>query len=533
MKARSMEFIRFAAMIAVFLLAMDIAAVNAQVPQQDDLGMVLVKKIVFSGNTVVDTATLQKVVEPFIDRELTLQEMSELADLITMKYQENGYILARAYLPEQEIQDGVLKISIAEGKIGQIKVTGKTHYQDRVIKRYFGQQEKHGIVKESLLEKGLLLTKEMPEIETEVILKGGEKPGTVDVILDTKDSSALTFSAHMGVDYNNFGSETVSVDRFGASIDIMDHNWGTELKLRGVSGKNLSDSGLGIADLSIPINSYGTRIGGSYLDGAYAVGQELTDLGLTGRTVIYGGSISHPIFKEKNSELKAVLAYDNKHTKNQILEETQSTDVLETYTAGLEFDNLDRFLGKNIVSFQYIHGRLDQNEKYVPSRLNADTYFDRLKLNATRIQRIFGNTNIMVRGSGQFSNYRLLPIEQFVIGGYGTVRGYEPATYLGDSGYYVSTELMFAPPFIGEKTLLGQRVAQLAQLALFYDHGGAFTTKTESDEIGSEFLGGYGGGFRLYYKDIFTFKYDIGIPVDREEGKDHFINYFMFSLNLF
>jgi len=139
----------------------------------------------------------------------------------------------------------------------------------------------------------------------------------------------------------------------------------------------------------------------------------------------------------------------------------------------------------------------------------------------------------MVRGSGQLSNYRLLPIEQFVIGGYGTVRGYEPATYLGDSGYYVSTELMFAPPFIGEKTLFGQRVAQLAQFAIFYDHGGAFTTKSEIDEIGSEFLSGYGGGFRLYYKDIFTFKYDIGIPVDREEGQDHFINYFMFSLNLF
>jgi len=532
-KARAREFFRFAVTVTVFLLFMGTAVVNAQVPQADDVGTVLIKKIIFSGNTVIDTETLQKVIEPFLDQELSLKEMSELADLITMKYQENGYILARAYLPEQEIQEGVLRISIAEGKIGRIKVTGKTHYQDRVVKRYFGHQEDHGIVKESLLEKGLLLTKEMPEIDTEVILKGGEKPGTVDVILDTKDRSALTFSAHLGIDYNNFGSEAVSVDRYGASIDIMDHNWGTHLKLRGVTGKKLSDSGLGIADLSIPINSYGTRIGGSYLDGAYAVGQELTDLGLTGRTVIYGGSISHPIFKEKNSELKAVLAYDNKHTKNQILEETQSTDVLETYTVGLDFDNLDRFLGKNIVNFQYVHGRLDQNEKYVPSRLNTDTYFDRLKLNATRIQRIFGNTNIMVRGSGQFSNYRLLPIEQFVIGGYGTVRGYEPATYLGDSGYYVSTELMFAPPFIGEKTLFGQRVAQLAQFAFFYDHGGAFTTKTESGEIGSEFLGGYGGGFRLYYKDIFTFKYDIGFPADREDGQDHFINYFMFSLNLF
>jgi len=366
-KAGARGFIRLAAVVAVFCLVMDTGSVYAQVPQEGDLSTVLIKKIVFSGNTVVDTQTLQKAAEPFIDRELTLEEMSELADLITMKYQENGYILARAYLPEQEIQDGVLKISIAEGKIGQIKVAGMTHYQDRVIKRYFKPQEDHGIVKESLLEKGLLLTKEMPEIETEVVLKGGEKPGTVDVILDTKDSSALTFSAHMGVDYNNFGSETVSVDRYGTTIDILDHNWGTQLKLRGVLGTNIDDSLLGYADFSAPVNSYGTRLGFSYLDGNYAVGQELADLGLAGKTIIYGANINHPLIKKKNSELKAYVAYDHKDTENQIQEQTQSQDVLNVYTFGLDFNNLDRYLGRNIVDFQYVHGRLDRMKSIFPA----------------------------------------------------------------------------------------------------------------------------------------------------------------------
>jgi len=113
--------------------------------QDEELSGVFIKEIIIEGNTVIDTDTLNKVIEPFKDRELTLEEMSELTDLLTMTYQEKGYILARAYLPEQEIQDGILKITIAEGKIGKIKVSGYTHYKADVIKRYFEQQQKRRV----------------------------------------------------------------------------------------------------------------------------------------------------------------------------------------------------------------------------------------------------------------------------------------------------------------------------------------------------------------------------------------------------
>jgi len=129
-----------------------------------DPGAVLIQKIEFIGNTVIDTEALQKVVKDFVNRELTLEDMSELADLVTMTYQERGYILARAYLPEQEIQSGILKIAIAEGRIGKVVVSGKTHYHDRVVKRFFKKQEAHKVVNEALLEKGLLYTKGMEDL---------------------------------------------------------------------------------------------------------------------------------------------------------------------------------------------------------------------------------------------------------------------------------------------------------------------------------------------------------------------------------
>ena len=139
----------------------------------------------------------------------------------------------------------------------------------------------------------------------------------------------------------------------------------------------------------------------------------------------------------------------------------------------------------------------------------------------------------MLRAAGQYTEDRLVPIEQFVIGGYGSVRGYDPSLYLGDSGYTVSGELMFPPPGLADKSVYGQRVAQLMQFALFYDHAGVYNNNAIEGEFGSEHLSGYGAGFRLFVKNIATFKYDIGFPVDDIEGADDVFHYFQAAVNFF
>jgi len=152
-----------------------------------------------------------------------------------------------------------------------------------------------------------------------------------------------------------------------------------------------------------------------------------------------------------------------------------------------------------------------------------------------RIQKVYGYTNIMLRGAAQITDKRLLTIEQVGLGGYGSVRGYDPALFLGDQGYTVSAELMFAPPFLAEKNLFGQRVSQLVQFVLFADHGQVWTVDAGAlpGEISDASLTGYGGGFRLYYKDWFTFKYDLGIPKDHIEGKKEHFHYVQTSFTLF
>ena len=497
--------------------------------EQDEGEMVLVKAIKFTGNTVIDTETLESLTEEFTNQELMWDEIKSIADSVTMAYQELGYILAKAYVPEQEIKDGVLEIRIVEGNVGKLEIAGNKYYHERVIKRYFRPQMKHGVIRESILERALVLTKEMPSVETTVVLKRGEKPGTADMVVDTKDSAAVELS----FDYNNFGHRLTGEDRYGTKIAFTDPWWGNTLNLKGVTGNDPEDSKLGSAELAVPVNSYGTKVLFNYLNGNYLVGQELADLGLDGKTRIYGTRLYQPFIKTGTMSLSATAHFERKYSKSFIDGVISTLDKLNTYGLTIEFDNLDRFLGKNIGIIDYSHGRILQKHDISLSKIKADTRFDIVRIDVARIQKVYGYTNFMIRGSGQLCSDRLVSIEQKSLGGYGSVRGHEPALFMGDAGYTITGELMFAPPFIAEKTIFGQRIAQMMQFAAFFDHGGVYTPHLKAGEVGNEFLNGYGAGLRLFYKDLFRFKFDIGKPIrDKYEDDKDTYYYFMIDVNV-
>ena len=510
------------------------AAAAGDVEAKEDSGEgILVKSIIFEGNNVISSEDLTAAVQDYVGKALTMEEMGELTDQITMVYQENGFILARAYLPEQEIASGVLKIAIAEGRLGKVKVTGKTGYSDRVIKRYFGSQEKLGVIKESALEKGLVLSNEIPKVKTEIVLQQGEKAGEVDMAVNVKDSTFLSFGLDGGIDYNNYGSVYTSENRYGATANIYDHYWGSELKIRGVVGDSVEDSALVTADWRLPLNRYGTRMDAHYITANYLIGEGLEFMGLGGDTEIYGLRIAHPMVTKKNKRFELWGGYQYKHVETEISGELR-LDKVHTWHLGFSFDNLDRYLGKNIVFFDYRRGWLEPQEEYDWSDESASSSFSIFKLDLARIQKIYGYTSLLLRGSGQYSSHNLVSSEQMVIGGYGSVRGFEPAIAIGDGGYQLTAELMLPPPFVADKKMFDQRVTQLFQLAAFYDFAQVYVNDPPPGYLHTQHLAGAGLGVRIFYKDRFVFKYDCGFPLNKQDQQEEdVIHYFMTSFNFF
>src|SRR3989338_8243642 len=51
-------------------------------------------------------------------------------------YRNNGYIISRAILPPQKIQNGVVKIQIIEGYLDEVNVSGDPKWAKCILKAY-------------------------------------------------------------------------------------------------------------------------------------------------------------------------------------------------------------------------------------------------------------------------------------------------------------------------------------------------------------------------------------------------------------
>lgn len=517
---------------------------------KDDISQesVVVKQFVFTGNSIVDTNILINETNSFLSQKCTMAQLQEVLEKIEVLYFNQGYIVAKASLVgwkegmtvARVFPDGVVKIAISEGIIGKIECSGNTYFKDSLIKKYFDPRKEHVVLHKSRLKTGLGLTRYYsPHLEVEkVVLKKSDEPGKTDIELVAKDEIPIDFS----IDYNNYGSPYLSEDRFAASFSVTDPIWGHEVSVRGVTGGNVQDSGLITADYNFPVLNYGTRIGGGYLQGLYYVGQEFNLLRMEGYSEMYSAYVVQPVLpliKEEDTDCHIKIGYDRKYTKNKILGELRSIDELQAFDVEFKFEKFSArlanlhwkpaawFLRKPGKSFVYAtgtFGKIDTVHSAPHSRLDPSHSFERFNLEAMHIQAVSipRKVYLLGRASGQWSDDRLLPTEQVVIGGYGSVRGQEVSTFMGDSGYTVSAELMFAPPFLHEKVIHGRALGKMLQLALFADSAGVFTNDPQLLEVDNDYLTGCGGGIRLFLGQRFRLKFDVAFPIGRAEGDDWF-----------
>src|SRR5690606_10503088 len=94
-----------------------------QTPQQtpqaaDEPGQRFVlQQVVFKGASMIDEAELQALAADYVGRQVAFDDLQQIAQRVTDLYLRRGYYLAQAVLPVQEVVDGVVEISVVEGRL--------------------------------------------------------------------------------------------------------------------------------------------------------------------------------------------------------------------------------------------------------------------------------------------------------------------------------------------------------------------------------------------------------------------------------
>ena len=80
----------------------------------------LVKDIQIEGNRVLLDWNFDAIKFKYLNKCLYLSDINEISNEITGLYINQGYITAKAYIPEQNLNSGILKVTVVEGKLEKI-----------------------------------------------------------------------------------------------------------------------------------------------------------------------------------------------------------------------------------------------------------------------------------------------------------------------------------------------------------------------------------------------------------------------------
>ncbi|MBI3752993.1 MAG: ShlB/FhaC/HecB family hemolysin secretion/activation protein [Deltaproteobacteria bacterium] len=491
-----------------------------------------ITKITVQGATLLDQTVLDTIIAPYQNKDLTLAEINAAADAITAAYRAKGFLAAYAYIPAQDIKDGIIIIQVIEAKTGNITITGNQNYTTAFIQGHLQKVQQAPTIKEQTLERALMLLNDYPSLNVNGALKPGTEPGTTDIAITATDKYPISAT----LSYDNFGTETLSKHRLSLVIDkgstITD---GDAIRLSGVTGLDRIDINklsYGRIDYILPIDYNGTKAGIYYGNSLYQAGQELAPLKINGKADITGLFITHPIIKKADTTLLLKFGFDYKDVYDYMLDSIRSQDKIRTIGLGINYDTTDNLLfnqtARNIIGLSYyrsvqtITGGTGRNDAKA-SRLNADPEFNKYTLDIVRIQKLTNNgyNHLIIKASGQYSPEPLFIAEQYTIGGAGSVRGFKPSTFSGDSGYNVTLEFQTSPIFSDETISIinNQKIGDTIKLALFIDNGWVQRNNRQPGEAEDDDLLGIGAGIRLYIGKNFSAKIDYALPEKKGDFK--------------
>lgn len=533
---------------AVPLLEIDIPEDQLDVGDET----VEIQEVSLLGNEIFSTKELLKIVAPYLGQLLSMREIREMCALIQKKYVKAGYFLTRAYTPAQELKEGVLKISIIEGKLGDVTVKGSKYYSEAFIRSYFTRFQNKAINYDQFL-KALLLLNENMDLEVGAVFMKGHAFGTTDVLLQVKDNRPI----QLALDTNNYGSDHTSTIRTGVKLDWGSLvRYGDTLTVIEVVGSPISSLDFTDAIYYIPVNTWGSGLEFSYLLANFKTGNVGQDVKFEGKTHIAAGKFIQAIHRTRKLSTNFFTSFEYKQIQNFGSGLQSSYDKLRVLTAGMNIDYRDDWKGRNLFSGYMSWGIPDILQGMKPddaqsSRQGAGGRFVKIGGSGKRFQKLPWDCVLILNGFGQYSFNKLPLPEQIYIGGIDTVRGYKLAEGLGDQGFVFNLELRVPPPFLrGHRALWSKkRWGELVHFVGFLDHGQTFsigvdkirevTTDAEGQkevtavpQVKRPILTSAGVGIRIYGPWRFDFSFDAGYPLTQKFRSSDTIVYFRIGLQI-
>ncbi len=439
--------------------------VRPQLATQSGFAMTL-NGVRITGNTQILETELQLLVLDNLGKRIGFNELQAAADAVSNFYRSKGYFVARAYLPQQEIKDGIVEIAVLEGQVGkaEAKSAGPLRTDIAVVQGVLNANVPAGsIVQEKSLERAALLANDLPGINAGISLDPGANTGQTDVSLNVTEGKLFSAS----VDLDNYGSRFTGDIRLGATLNFNSpFGLGDQASLRLMQSNR--DLAMIRASYSLPVGNQGARLGVAASRVLFEVCCQLgfNPSGSSNMVSVFG---LYPLERQRDRSIYLNANFDNKQQTNKSGVAVSGERELNVLTLGSSYQSRDSFAGggNTFGNLSFVSGQLKIKDAVGitsdASGPKAAGSFTKLGYQVSRNQRLSDRFSLYGGLNGQLAGKNLDSAERFTLGGATGVRGYPGGEASGDGGYIAQIELRADLPIDGSVQW---------QSFLFYDYGG-------------------------------------------------------------
>ncbi len=428
-----------------------------EIQGDDPLNGIMIRSIEFRGNETIDSLMLGQAARPFLDRRLSAEGLEALRRQVTVVYVAAGFVNSGAAIPAQPLADGRLVIAILEGRLATIQIRGLKHYRSSAVeKRLRARLSSPLNIRD--VEREIQLLNQDPRIER---IAARLRPGVRrdEAVLELDVVEANPYALNLRFD----NEESPSVGAYAGSVYFSHLNplgFGDQVRLSFSKSEGLTRI-RGRYDL--PINSHGTSL---LFEARYGYA-ELVDnvakkLDIVSTDANFAIGVTQNFWHDPKNRFDVSLLFDRSRSKTALAGQGESfvdgpqngrseVSALRVVAEWNRRNSNSAIALRTLFSWgtDWFNPTTRQND-------TPDAEFFSFFAQGRGVYRLpRSGIEFRVRGDVQLADDALLSLEQFAVGGPGSVRGVRRNTLVRDQGLSASLDIRF--PLIrstGARTIL-------------------------------------------------------------------------------
>lgn len=463
-------------------------------PMMDDKSgkTIFIKEFKFIGIKHIKPKILKGLVKKYENKDLNFVQLQNIASIITKEYRKQGYFVARAYLPVQNIKDNIFEIAVIEGNYGEFHLNNNSLVKNNKLQAILDEIKADNIISTNTIERALLLMNDIPGvIVSKTQIKPGKDIGTSDFDIQTKESNRL--EGYLVAD--NYGSRYTGKNRLNGKLSVNSpFKIGDKISFSGVVSKG-SDLNNGSINYEVPLlpNGLKTSIGYSYTK--YNLVKEYENLNADGDSHIFSASVLYPLIRTRDENLYLEGSYYHKNLTDYVDNEVSLEKTINSVELSANYQKNYNLLGKN--SFLDATISLTSGTLSTVDDDENDGRYNKINLSLSNTTALNQTFSLSTAFSAQkvLGGKELDGSEDMSLGGAYGIKAYSSSEQSAENGYMVNLELLAQLLNINNYS---------HKVSLFYDMGNVYLENSSSDTtFKRKTLQDVGIGYYASYNDFF------------------------------